>query len=196
MRPPGNLGRHGAIAEINSMTSRLADPQQHDDLLNYQLKRLVKYGGAPAIRLCEGRYGVTRTEWRVLASLVEGGACTPSQLAERGFMQRPVVSRLLTLLLRKRLARHVSAAGARVEVEATVAGRRLYAELFPQLAQINRRLMAVLDEREAQQLEHILAKLWLQARRVHEEGGGVEVRADRRRGGSRRRWEAVTGQHP
>lgn len=186
------------MTEINSMTCRLAQPAVHDDLLNYQLKRLVNFGGAPAIRLCEGRYGITRSEWRVLAALVEGGTCTPSGLADRAFMQRPVVSRLLGLLMRKRLARHRAPGNARmrVEVEATAAGRRLYAELFPQLAQINQRLMAALDDDEACQLEVLLGKLWLRARQIHAEGGGVDVRADRRHGGSRRRWEAVTGQPP
>ena len=63
--------------------SRLADPQEHDDLLNYQLKRLVRLGGAPAIRLCEGRYGIARTEWRLVAALVETGPLSPMALAER-----------------------------------------------------------------------------------------------------------------
>jgi DNA-binding MarR family transcriptional regulator len=180
------------------MTCRLAHPAEHDDLLNYQLKRLVNYGGAPAIRLCEGRYGITRSEWRVLAALVEGGARTPSALAERAFMQRPAVSRLLGLLVRKRLVRHVSpgSGGARVEVDATAAGRRLYGELFPQLAKLNRTLMAALDDDEARQLETLLGKLWQRVRQIHAEGGGVEVRADRRHGGSRRRWEAISGSGP
>jgi DNA-binding MarR family transcriptional regulator len=179
------------------MTCRLAQPAEHDDLLNYQLKRLVNYGGAPAIRLCEGRYGVTRSEWRLLAALVEGGARTPSELAERAFFQRPVASRLLGLLVRKRLARRLPPGSARVRaaVEATAAGRRLYAELFPQLAQINQRLMAALQEDEARQLETLLEKLWQRARQIHAEGGGVEARSDRRHGGSRRRWEEDTG-HP
>lgn len=178
------------------MISRLAQPAEHDDLLNYQLKRLVNYGGAPAIRLCEGRYGITRSEWRVLAALVEGGARLPSALAERAFMQRPVVSRLLGLLVRKRLARRLAPGNARVrtEVEVTAAGRRLYAELFPQLARINQRLMAALDDEEARQLETLLGKLWQRAREIHAEGGGVDARADRRHGGSRRRWEVTTGQ--
>jgi DNA-binding MarR family transcriptional regulator len=180
------------------MISRLSQPAEHDDLLNYQLKRLVNCGGAPAIRLCEGRYGITRSEWRLLAALVEGGARPPSELAERAFMQRPVVSRLLGLLVRKRLARRLAPGSARVraEVEATAAGCRLYAELFPQLAQINRRLMAALDEDEARQLEALLGKLWQRAREIHAEGGGFDARADRRHGGSRRRWEVATGQLP
>ena len=177
------------------MICRLAHPAEHDDLLNYQLKRLVKYGGAPAIRLCEGRYGITRSEWRLLAALVEGGARTPSDLAERAYVPRPVASRLLGLLVRKQLARHVAPGrvGPRAVAEATAAGQRLYAELFPQLALINQRLMAALDDDEARQLETLLAKLWQRARAIHAEGGGVEARTDRRHGGSRRRWELDTG---
>lgn len=85
---------------------------------------------------------------------------------------------------------------ARTTVEATPGGRRLDGELFPQLAQINRRLMEVLDDDEAQLLERLLERPWQRAREIHDEGGGVDVRADRRRGGSRRGWEAVAGKPP
>lgn len=173
--------------------SRLANPVEHDDLLNFQLKRLVSIGGAPAIRLCEGRYGVTRQEWRVLAAVVEGGPLSPSVLAERAQCKRGVVSRQVTALVVKRLVQRVARAGdARHAVlNATPAGLRLYAELFPQLAAINRRLMAALDGAEALQLECMLAKLTAQAHRIEAEGDGVDARADRRHGGSRRHWTAL-----
>ncbi|MCA3180701.1 MAG: hypothetical protein O9345_07655 [Burkholderiaceae bacterium] len=40
--------------------NRLKRPVGHDDLLNFRLERLLTLGAAPAIRLCEGRYGVAR----------------------------------------------------------------------------------------------------------------------------------------
>ncbi len=49
--------------------SRLAQPAAPDDLLLYRLSRLLGVGGIPVIRLCEGRFGTTRREWRVLALL-------------------------------------------------------------------------------------------------------------------------------
>ena len=138
--------------------SRLANPREHDDLLNYQLKRLVSAGGAPAVRLCEGLYGITRQEWRVLAALVESGAMGSSALAERCQIERAVVSRQIGVLVGKQLVRRLarSAKRPRAEVETTTAGAELYAALFPQLAEINRRLMAVLDEAESLQLERLL----------------------------------------
>lgn len=71
-------------------------------------------------------------------------------------------------------------------VAATEAGHALYAELFPQLADINRNIMAALDEHEQLEFEAYLGKLTDRARRLHTEGAGVDARADRRLGGSRR----------
>lgn len=175
--------------------SRLANPTEHDDLLNYRLKRLVSISGAPAIRLCEGRYGVTRQEWRVLAALVESGPMAPSMLAERAMIVRAAASRRVTALVAKRLVQRVVRVGdARfAELSATAAGHHLYAELFPQLAAINRRLMAALDDQEALQLATLLDKLTAHARRIQAEGDGVDARADRRHGGSRRHWPLAAG---
>jgi len=170
--------------------SRLSDPQEHDDLLNYQLKRLVALGGAPAVRLCEGRYGVSRMEWRMLAALVEDGSMSPSALIARVRLDPARVTRTVSSLRDKGLAeRRPDATDARrAMLRATAAGERLYAELFPQLAAINRRLMAALDEREALMLETCLRKLTERARAVYEAGGGVEAKTERRLGGSRRAW--------
>ena len=168
--------------------SRLRNPQEHDDFLNYQLKRLLNLGGAPAIRLCEGQYGVTRQEWRLIAALTEGGAMSPSSLAERAEFAPARASKTLASLVEKGFVRRVTSADdrRRASVATTAAGKRLYAQLFPQLALINRRLMEVLDEDEAAVLEDLLSRLTERARQVHAAGGGVEARADRRLGGSRR----------
>ncbi|MGH6612319.1 MAG: MarR family winged helix-turn-helix transcriptional regulator [Burkholderiaceae bacterium] len=170
--------------------SRLRDPQQHDDLLNYQLKRLLALGGAPAIRLCEGRYGVRRFEWRLVAALVEDGPMSPSELSLRTHVEQARVSHAITGLAAKGLVerREHASDRRRATVAATSAGARLYAELFPQLARINRQIMAVLDEREALLLEHYLQRLTDRAQRIYDEGGGTDARADRRLGGSRRFW--------
>lgn len=174
--------------------SRLADPREHDDLLNYRIKRLFAMGGAPAVRLCEGGYGITRRQWRFVAALVENGAMSPSALAERTELPRTVVSRTIVELIDKGLLERCMegrAAARPALVAASAEGRRIYAELFPRLAAINRRLMEVLDADEVAVLDLCLTKLTAQARRILEEGGGVEVRADRRHGGSGKRWREL-----
>lgn len=170
----------------------LAEPAHHDDLLNYQLKRLVALGGAPAIRLCEGRFGVTRRQWRLVAAVVEHGPASPSALAGHAQVSRAITSKTLAELVTKGLLQRADQPGdrRRAQVEVTEAGRRLYDELFPQLAAINRRLVAALDADEAAVLERALGKLTERARQIHAEGGGVDEHADRRHGGSRLRWAA------
>lgn len=174
------------MADLN----RLADPQEHDDLLNYQLKRLVRLGGAPAIRLCEGGYGIARTEWRLVAALVETGPLSPMALAERAGIEPGRTSQTVAKLLTKGLVQREPDAEhpKRSRIAVTDSGRQLYAELWPQLAEINRRLVAALDDDEARVLETCLRKLTERARQVYDEGGGVDVRTDRRLGGSRRFW--------
>ncbi|HEX2543169.1 MAG TPA: MarR family transcriptional regulator [Caldimonas sp.] len=172
----------------------LHDPQCHDDLLNYRLKRLVSLGGAPAIRLCEGRFGISRSEWHLVAALVEAGPMSPSELARVAHFEAGRVSAALRRLTAKKLVeRHVLADDRRrVVVGASAEGRRLHALLWPELAAINRRLMAALDADEAETLDRCLDKLTATAQRIYDEGGGVDVRADRRLGGSRRFWsEAI-----
>lgn len=173
--------------------SRLADPREHDDLLNYRIKLLFRMGGAPAVRLCEGGYGITRQQWRFVAALVEDGAMSPSALAERTEIPRTVVSRAIGALIDKGLLERCtngppSAAARTMRVAASAEGRRLYAELFPRLAEINRRLVEVLDADEVAVFDRCLTKLTAQARLLLEQGAGAEVRADRRHGGSGKRW--------
>jgi len=170
--------------------SALSDPRQHDDLLNFRLKRLLTLGGAPAIRLCEGQFGVSRAEWRVTAALVERGTMSPTELAEHTHMEAARVSRMVKLLTEKGFVQRTGGAGdrRRAMLEATTEGHALYRGLFPQLAKINRRLMAVLNEEEAVLLEQFLARLTENAEAIRAEGGGVEVKTPRYLGGTRRFW--------
>jgi DNA-binding MarR family transcriptional regulator len=174
--------------------SVLQHPRKHDDLLNYRLKRLFKLGGAPAVRLCEGRYGIARNEWRILAAICEDGPQSPSVLHERVGGDRARTSRMVGTLVDKGLvAREPDATdGRRAVLHATETGSALYKELFPQLARINERLMAVLTASESMLLEEFLERLTGQAERIRLEGDGVAERADRRRGGSRTVWERRT----
>lgn len=170
--------------------STFSHPCRHDDLLNYRLKRLLAIGGAPAIRLCEGRYGVARLEWRLVAALVEGGCMAPSTLAERTHLEPARVSQTVTRLVAKQLVERIVQPGdrRRATVRASATGEQLYAQLFPELVQINQRIVAALTEEEAAQLERCLLKLTERAQQIHDEGGGVEVRANRHLGGSQRFW--------
>ena len=100
-------------------------------------------------------------------------------------------SRAITVLVGKRLAaRHVLPGDTRrARIVLTASGRRLYDEVFPQVAAINARLASVPDEDTVRVLDRALAQLTEQAERLNAEVVR-DVRADRRAEGSRRirRW--------
>lgn len=165
----------------------LHQPRTVDDLLNYRLSRLFAASGAMVIRLCEGRYGITRREWRLIALLAAHGAMSPSELSRRAHLERPRTSRHITELVEKGLIRRVADPEdrRRAEVDLTTEGRRLYDELFPQSVRFNCEVLAVLSPGELAAFEAALDKLTDNAERIAA-GKPVAEKADRRHGGARR----------
>ena len=82
-----------------------------DDLLLYRLSRLVGVAGGMVIRLCEGRFGITRREWRLIAVLASRGELGSSQLAEHAQLDRARTSKTTGSLVEKRLVSRVARAG-------------------------------------------------------------------------------------
>jgi DNA-binding MarR family transcriptional regulator len=167
----------------------LSRPRCIDELLNYRLVRLFAVSGAPVVRLCEGRYGISRREWRIVALLAAHGPLSPSALAERGELDRARTSRAIGSLAAKHLVLRAAQPGdaRRAVVALSEAGQHLYDELFPQVAEINRRLLEVLEPALVAALDEALERLSEHAATVNR-AHALDVQADRRHGGSRRRW--------
>ena len=163
-------------------SSRLSAPQGLDDLLLYRLSRLLGVAGAPVIRLCEGQFGITRREWRVLALLAQDDGLLSSQLAERAQLDRARTSKAITSLVAKKLLRREARPNDRRQaaLALTDAGRALYVALFPMVLQINRDLLACLAGPEVSGLD---AALDLLQRRADALSAHATLpKADRRRG--------------
>lgn len=173
------------------MSVALRDPQTPDDLLNYRLLRLFALAGAPVIRLCEGRYGITRREFRLLTLVVDAGPISPSRLSELAHLDAARASRVVAALMKKQLVRRDVQDDDRrfAVIAATDKGRELHRELFPQIAQINRQMVSVLDARQLAALDEILSVLTEHAETVNA-SIVLDVRADRGRGRDRHADEA------
>ena len=118
------------------LPARLASPGSLDDLLLYRINRLLGVAGSMVIRLCEGCFGITRREWRVMAVLGVPGAAAgmlSSQLAERAQLDRARTSRAVTSLVTKGLLDRQTQPGDRRQARVTLtpAGRVLHDALFP-----------------------------------------------------------------
>lgn len=168
-------------------TMSFENPSCVEELLNFRLARLHASSGAMVLRLCEGRYGITRREWRLIAILAVRGALSPSSLAEHAHIDRARASRVITHLLDKKLIQRHPVPGdhRRAMVELTPAGHRLYRELFPQSAALSARLLRSLTAKQRRDLDQILHRLTEVADDMAR-NTTIDVKADRRHGGSRR----------
>ncbi|TFZ04810.1 MarR family winged helix-turn-helix transcriptional regulator [Ramlibacter rhizophilus] len=165
----------------------LSDPRTVDDLLNLRLSCLLNVSGAMVTRLCEGRYGITRREWRLVALLAAHGEMSPSELAARAQLERARVSRLITELVAKGLlARHADAEDKRrATVRLTAEGVELFEDLFPRSVAFNNEVLAALTSTELVAFDAALAKLTQRATQIAALKP-VQEKADRRHGGARR----------
>lgn len=164
--------------------SRLGQPSSLDDLLLYRLSRLLGVAGSSVIRLCEGRFGITRREWRVLALLAQDEGLLSSQLADRAQLDRARTSKAISSLVAKKLLQRETRPGDRRQamLSLTEEGRALYSALLPLVFDINRELLAVLPASEVARLDASLVCLQQRADELLLSRAELP-KADRRRGG-------------
>ncbi|MGD9942777.1 MAG: MarR family winged helix-turn-helix transcriptional regulator [Burkholderiaceae bacterium] len=145
--------------------SSLDSPRTLDDLLLYRISHLLSTAGGVVVRLCEGEWGITRREWRVLALLAACDGVLSSQLADRARLDRARTSRAVSSLVAKKLvARQPHPGDGRAaELRLTDTGRELYERVFPRVAALNRELVSVLSESDRAALDRMLAALRTQA---------------------------------
>ncbi len=168
---------------------RLSHPGSLDDVLLYRLSRLLATAGGMVIRLCEGRFGITRREWRILALLAQDDGLLSSQLAQRAQLDRARTSRAITSLAGKQLLERRPLPGDRRQaaLALTEAGRALYDQLFPLVLEINRELLASLPAAGVERLDAALDVLQQRADSMVATAGPGLPKADRRRGAGPRR---------
>jgi DNA-binding MarR family transcriptional regulator len=156
-----------------------------DDLLLYRLSRLLAVAGSLVIRLCEGRFGITRREWRLIATLACHGELNSSQLADHAQLDRARTSKAIGSLVDKGLASRAVPPGDRrqVRIALTPAGLVLYDELHPLVTRINADLVDALQADDLERLDRMLEHL--QARATRMVGTAVLPKADRGRRGAR-----------
>lgn len=150
------------------MSNRITAPQRQADLLLYRLYRIHITAGRLVVHMCESEFGITRREWRILSFLAEREGAMSSQLAEHAMLDRARTSRTLSTLVAKKLVVRQPRPSDRREVHVflTDEGRRLYGEIYPRVAAINRELVVGLDAAQLEQLDAMVDALQAQASRM------------------------------
>ncbi len=129
--------------------------------LPYRLSVLSNTISQSIAAMYSQRFGLSVTQWRVIAVLGRYPDLSAVEVAERTRMDKVAVSRAVAELIRAdRLDRSTDDLDRRRSVlRLSAAGQRVYAEIAPFALACEARLQSVLSAVERAQLENILDKL-------------------------------------
>ena len=132
-----------------------------ESFLPYRLMRLSEAVSREFAKAYHDRYGLTRPEWRVFATLGQYGTMTATAIGAHSAMHKTKVSRAVAALeKRKWLARETDPADRRVErLTLTKAGRAAYGAMVPVARDFEAKLLSRIEGRDAQQALDGLAVL-------------------------------------
>lgn len=109
----------------------------------------------------ESRFGLTGTEWRVLAAVTAADGPTQAEVVAVTGMDKMSVSRAVAALAARRLVDRVRDGGDRrtLRLTATAEGRHIHDEVAPAALRVEAELLATLAPDEAVALRRALARL-------------------------------------
>lgn len=154
------------------------------DMPLYRFSRLLAEAGSLVVRLCEGRFGITRREWRLLSYLAAHPGLPPSDLARLAGLDKAQCSRCVASLLDKQLVvrRSEPSDRRRATLELTDSGQQIHDALLPMARELNRELLAALTPIEVDALDQMLDRLQTQAEALVAHHDAELPRALRHRG--------------
>jgi len=122
--------------------------------LPYRLNRLADAVSRAFAAGYRARYGLTRPEWRTLATLGQYGTMTATEIGAHSSMHKTKVSRAVAALKERRwLSRMTDSTDRRIErLSLTKAGQKAYAELVPAAKAFEAELLNQLKPREREAL--------------------------------------------
>jgi DNA-binding MarR family transcriptional regulator len=140
-------------------------------LFGYRIWKLAALSGAPVIRLCEGRYGISRQAWSLLSIVASVGQIAPSDLAAQIGLDRPRASRAISALIKKGLLlrRRGQDQVQRFVLQLTPEGADLVRALYPQVRLVSDRILEGLDPQARARFEEALEVLTQHAARINAE---------------------------
>lgn len=131
------------------------------EFLPYRCTRLAERISHSLSRIYTREFDVSIPQWRILATLAEGGELQAREIGARTSMDKVRVSRAVAGLVdRNLLQRRPCERDSRSsQLSLTDTGRRLYRRIAPRALDWERRLVAELDAAERSALFAALAKL-------------------------------------
>lgn len=138
-----------------------------EEFLPYRLSVLSNRVSQGVARTYRERFGISVTEWRVIAILGRYPGLSATEVAARSAMDKVAVSRAVRgLLTRGLVSREDNHADRRAKhLHLSREGQRLYDAIVPAALAYEKSLLAVLDADEQARLQQLLDKLQAAAER-------------------------------
>lgn len=136
-------------------------PLRLERFLPYRLSVLANRTSGALARVYAARFRLSVPQWRVMAVLAETPALSASQVAERTAMDKVMVSRAVTGLLRSRRVRRTTDRGDRRRsvLRLSERGLAVYREIVPLARAYEARLLAALAPADRAALDRLLDAL-------------------------------------
>tara|TARA_R110002020_G_scaffold47651_3_gene135575 strand:+ start:4437 stop:4910 length:474 start_codon:yes stop_codon:yes gene_type:complete len=137
------------------------EPLALEGFLPYRLARAAEHVSRQFAELYRKRHGMTRPEWRTLATIGQFNRITATEIGLHSSMHKTKVSRAIkTLEERGWVTRQADQADRRVEhLELTREGRNHYMDLVQLARRYEAKLIATLGESNAEQLSAGIAAI-------------------------------------
>ncbi len=127
-------------------------PEKHEfsltDFLPYLLNRAAEESSADFAKIYKDKFGLLRTEWRVLFHLGQFGELTATEITQRSKIHKTKISRAVAALQTRRLlARTIIRSDRRSErLALTTNGQKMFEELAAAAHTYNKALLASVPE--------------------------------------------------
>lgn len=132
-----------------------------EEFLPYRLSYLANIISQNLARLYSGKFNITPHQWRILATLNRLPDISAAQIGAQVAMDKVAVSRALKSLCAIGLVHKAFSPRDRRRsvLNLTKAGRDIYHQIEPMVRGYEKSLLAILEEAELSQLDHLLGKL-------------------------------------
>ena len=132
-----------------------------EEFLPYRLSYLTNMISQDLAKLYTDKFGISHTEWRVMAVLGISSGVSAALVAEKTAMDKVAVSRAINNMIKADLVSRIFADDDKRRSELTLSdkGQKTYEKIVPLVQSYEKTLLEALSNDEQQNLDTVLGKL-------------------------------------
>lgn len=156
------------------MSQKIQDSEQESLLtleryLPYRLSILSNRISTLVAESYKGRFGLSITEWRIMAVLGEYPGISADEISLKTQIEKSLISRAISKLLNRNLIqRQISKEDKRrSQIELSALGYDVYSQIVPLSLEYEQKLLSCLSKDEQENLSELIDRLYAHAENLH-----------------------------